>query len=633
MGDRTMINLCECKTPKEVLSLRIADIACGSGDFLDEVFLYLQNYCLGWYLTNEPSHLIEIGNGLYKLPLQEKKQLLCSCIYGIELDIHAVTVAKFTLLLRLIENETSPSVKDTIPILPDLSNNIFHGNALIETDDIKDIEISTVERIQIKPFSWSEINRGNAFDAIIGNPPYVSTEEMHTLLCETEFELYVKKYESAYKQFDKYFLFIERALNGLSQIGFLSYIVPNKYYKVGAGEKLRGLISSRKALVAIDDFGANQLFNEKTIYSSVSLFQNSEQKTFEYSHIESCEALWAGENINKTVIEESTLSSDPWQLTDDHEILTLLSTLNATAVPFENVANVFNGIQTSAERPVPVYWFDESDVEFEDELAILVNRDGHHYKIEKSILKPYFKPTKKSEKGLNSYSIMQTAKRIIFPYDGEGKLYSIDIMKRDFLGTYAYLEQYYNRLLPKSVSPGGKRDVPGATADTWYQYGRTQALTSFINTPKLIVGILSKDPMYAYDGNDMLIASGGTAGYCAISAKADSNYEIEYLQAWLASPYTERIIAGTASDFEGGFIARGTYLLSQLPFAPLDFGDVRQKKLYTDVVTKSKRIYTINERLDSNISRNDRSVLEREKTELIKLIQNQIEKVYLDQWD
>ena len=92
-------------------------------------------------------------------------------------------------------------------------------------------------------------------------------------------------------------------------------------------------------------------------------------------------------------------------------------------------------------------------------------------------------------------------------------------MQSSYPGTYAYLLAHYDRLVPKCVSRDGTRDVPNATADTWYQYGRTQALTAFINTPKLIVGVLSKEPMYAMDTNDILIASGGTAGYCAVSKK------------------------------------------------------------------------------------------------------------------
>ena len=80
-------------------------------------------------------------------------------------------------------------------------------------------------------------------------------------------------------------------------------------------------------------------------------------------------------------------------------------------------------------------------------------------------------------------------------------------MQSSYPGTYAYLLAHYDRLVPKCVSRDGTRDVPNATSDTWYQYGRTQALTAFINTPKLIVGVLSKEPMYAMDTNDILTVS------------------------------------------------------------------------------------------------------------------------------
>ena len=66
---------CSNKTPDEILKLKIADIACGSGVFLEEAFQYLQDYCMNWYLKNDPSHLIELGNGKYKLPLIDKKNI------------------------------------------------------------------------------------------------------------------------------------------------------------------------------------------------------------------------------------------------------------------------------------------------------------------------------------------------------------------------------------------------------------------------------------------------------------------------------------------------------------------------------------------------------------------------------
>ncbi len=52
-----------------------------------------------------------------------------------------------------------------------------------------------------------------------------------------ELPLYKTNYDSAYKQFDKYFLFLEQGINLLADDGILGYIVPSKFTKVGAGKK------------------------------------------------------------------------------------------------------------------------------------------------------------------------------------------------------------------------------------------------------------------------------------------------------------------------------------------------------------------------------------------------------------
>lgn len=629
MVDKTLSKECAGKSPAEVLDIRIADIACGSGIFLEESFGFLQDYCIQQYIASgQQDHLIETGNGRFKLPLQEKKAILCSCIYGIDIDIHAVEVAKFSLLIKLIEDETAPSVAEETPILPDLGSNILYGNSLISSEELRGLMVSATERIDIAPFEWSAINEGNPFDVIIGNPPYVNTEGMHSLLPSAEVSAYKKKYKTSHKQFDKYFIFVEQAIKKVADGGYVCYIVPNKFFKIGAGEKLRALIAKEQMLVSLDDFGDAQLFEDKTIYSSIVMLKKAKQEKFMYSSIESASKLWAGEEVSSIELSSATLNKLPWRLTTDMEFLAMLQQLDSVAVPITKHTEIFNGIQTSAERPKPIYWFSADDVVAEYADRVEIKRDGQQYTIEKSILRPYFKPTKKSEKGLNSYSTLKTDKQIIFPYNLEGQLIPIDEMKANYPGAYSYLEAYYDRLVPKCVSPDGVRDVPNATADTWYQYGRTQALTAFINTPKLIVGVLSKEPMYVFDNADILIASGGTAGYCAISQKAGSPYALEYIQAWLSNPITERILEIVGSDFEGGFIARGTFVLSTLPFVELNFENKTQKSIYDRVVEATREIYDINNTLKTQPSKRISKLLQTQKDALINEIQDLIGRVY-----
>lgn len=628
MVEKTLSKVCEGKTPVEILDISVADIACGSGIFLEEAFAFLQNYCVQWYVSHsQTDHLVEIGVDLYKLPLQEKKEILCSCIYGIDIDIHAVEVAKFSLLIKLIEDETAPSVAEVVPILPDLSNNIHFGNSLVSHTDMTGISGATHQMIDIVPFDWNEINEGNSFDAIIGNPPYVNTEGMHMLLPSAELEIYKKKYRSAYKQFDKYFIFIERAIDKVKNNGFVCYIVPNKFFKIGAGENLRDLIAKGKMLVSLDDFGDAQLFEDKTIYSSIVLLCKAEQATFVYNGIDSTNKLWAGEAIDLVEFSAAVLNKLPWRLTTDLDFLKMLQKLDTVAVPITKHADIFTGIQTSAEQK-RTYWFSDEEIIDETEECYTFQRDGTTFSIEKSILRPYFKPVKKSEKKQNTYSYLTTNKHIIFPYNSNGKIIPLEELKTNYPGTYEYLLANYDVLAPKGIVTGGKRDVNYATADTWYRYGRHQALTAFNNRKKLIVGILSKDPMYALDTNDYLIASGDTAGYCAVCKQDGSPYELEYIQAWLTNDYTERILQIIGSDFENGFYSRGRSVLVTLPFVELDFDDRSQKAIYDKVVEATRTIYQINEKLAEQPAKRIANTLQRQKESLIYEIQELIARVY-----
>lgn len=573
------------KSPEEIKKLRIADIACGSGIFLTEVLDYLINYCQDWYEKNKKyDNLEETYTNTYKLTYKEKKEILTNCLYGVDIDYQAVEVAKFSLLLKVLENETEETVINEKPVLPSLDSNIVNGNSLIDLEMIEDA--TTDELINIRPFSFNDINGGNKFDLIIGNPPYVKTEDMIKLQDKKEVQAYKSKYYVAYKQFDKYFLFIQRAVDLVKDDGTVCYIVPNKFINNVAGEKIRELISENKYLKMFIDFNYQQVFKDKTIYSSIILLNKSKEENFEYSYINSYEE-WIINNKSNiyTEISCNEIDKNPWILSMDLEKMKELKKLFNNSIRLSEIARPFNGVQTSLNR---IYVIKGKEILGENENYIIINKNGKKYNIEKEVLKMYFQPINKVEKNVNSFDPLVTDKYIIFPYDKNGEL--IDINLSQYSGIKEYLLDNYDLIVPKQIS--GKstgRDVPNANENNWYQFGRVQAINEFNNEEKLIVGVMSKEPMFMYDNENLVIQSGGTAGYCGIKMKENNKYDLFFLQAYLSHPIISDVMEKMGSDFEGGFYSRGTQVLEKLPIINVDFENEKEKALYDKNCRKNEK--------------------------------------------
>lgn len=631
MVELSLSNLVEGKSPSDIHSLRVADIACGSGVFLVEVFDYLVNYLTDWYVEHSTLDKVESrSDSTYKLVFSEKKQLMTDCLFGVDVDYHAVEAARLSLLIKLVEGEDEDSVESELPVLPDLEGNIKHGNSLVPLERASSFNEDEIQAIV--PFSWSTINRGERFDLIIGNPPYVETREMRKILNEKEVDYYINAYGTAYRQFDKYFLFIEKALKLIKRDGIVSFVVPNKFFTNASGEQLRNLIAYRSGILRIDDFGSSQLFEDKTIYSSVIILRKNTNESFFYQMHNSIDSLTKATRTSGTALPVSILKKRFWMLTEDLSLLSLIQNIETLTVPLENYVECFNGIQTSAESKGclgrPSYWFDRDEVISESPTSYIIHRGEKDYSIEKGIVKPYFKPVEDDEYGLTSYDIPTTTKLIIFPYDEKGKLIPKSIMETQFSGTWQYLNDVYDDLRPRTL--GGKRDVKKADSSNWYQYGRSQQLTGLNDRVKLIAGVLrKKNPMYAYDDTNMLIASGGTAGYIGISVRNGSPYSIEFIQAWLSHHYTLEIISISGSHFEGDYISAGTHILKRLPIVKLDFSNPAQKEIHDSITRNGKQIRRINEVLaDPSLANSKRSALSQRKEALIQENNSIIDRIY-----
>lgn len=571
------------KDLQQLCELKFADIACGSGAFLLELFQLLCDVMVDYYSQHCPEKLCRTGIDSFRLPYSIKLRILTSCIYGVDKDYNATEATKFGLLLKVLEGEDVDSLVGYKPILPSLSQNIFYGNSLLESKDVNDNSLSET----INTYDFVDLK----FDVVIGNPPYMSSEDMKNLT-PLEHPLYPSKYDSAYKQYDKYFLFIERGLQLLNENGALGYIIPSKFMKVGAALKLRNLIATNHHLAELTSFGANQVFDGKTTYTCLLILTKQDNLHFKYEEVSNLSLWKTRHGINEgTIRPYDYIGSDTWALFPDKfdRLFEKIHRNGYTLGEAVGKDNIFNGIQTSANKTYIFQPISETDTTYS------FHRGSSIWEIEKSLTKPYFKTIRNY--GLSSYNSFSPNARVIFPYtrDENGKLQVIPLegLKESYPLGYSYIMAYKHEL------NGATRDIkptPG-NDNEWHRYGRHQSLEACELPCKLIVGVLSQGEKYAVDIHGTLVSSGGTAGYCIISLPEDSPYSIYYLQALLTSVPLEWVSSLYGEIFRGGFIARGTKVLKQLPFRSIDFDNPDEKLLHDEISTLQQELILIGDRI------------------------------------
>jgi len=145
-------------TDEQILCLKCSDIACGSGAFLLETFQLLCDALVDFYTLNDKNKLIQTDVNTYKLKFEVKRSVLTNCIFGVDKDFNAVEACKFGLLLKLLEGEDETTIASFHPVLPNLDDNIFYGNSLLESPDVPSDQIeksilSTLENASLTTLS------------------------------------------------------------------------------------------------------------------------------------------------------------------------------------------------------------------------------------------------------------------------------------------------------------------------------------------------------------------------------------------------------------------------------------------------------------------------------------------------
>ncbi|WP_343750780.1 Eco57I restriction-modification methylase domain-containing protein [Lentibacillus halophilus] len=376
----------------------------------------------------------------------------------------------------------------------------------------------------------------NGFDFIIGNPPYVRIQDMDKDQ-RTMLKQHFKTCNSG--SFNLFYAFIELSCQSLREDGKMGYIIPNHLFKMKSAQPLRELLINDQVITKVIDFKDNQLFENAQTYSAIVFFDKAPKHYMYYKTID--------ERFNNMDIHQY-LNSREWEKVPysglDAEAIHLLS-----AKDYNNVTKIENqpylldistGIATQKDK---LYMIDitQSMNKNENDPFYYKEYNGKLHKIEKGITMSIIKGSgdKKVDLTTNFYEF----NKIIYPYNiknGKASLISEKTMADVYPHTLAYFKAIKREL--------NKRNGGNPSTKAWYEYGRSQALHSFV--PKIIFPTNSGKPNFAYF-NDFALFHNGYAIYGLKNNK--EGMDLPLLTKILNSKIMDYYIQLTSYMISGGY--------------------------------------------------------------------------------
>ena len=301
----------------------------------------------------------------------------------------------------------------------------------------------------------------NRYDFIIGNPPYITYHDMD----DSQREFLKKSFSTCNNgRFDYCYAFIEASLKTLKNRGKMVYLVPCSIMTNKFAGDLRVKLS--KYITEIYDYRTIKIFSQALTSSVIIVCENLTNKSDLKYHLVKENTIFE--------IERKKLTDAKWSVTRDD---------NNIGVKFSDFFEVKNSVATLLNE---AFIFKEYE-----------RRDGYYiideYKIEEELVKDAAS-IKSLSRGENSY-------KIIFPYrieDGKHKDYSESEFEDRFPGAVRYLKQIKDKLKER------KKDKN----TLWFQYGRSQAITS-VTGNKLIIPMVITKEVHVYEVGENAVPYAG----------------------------------------------------------------------------------------------------------------------------
>ena len=320
------------------------------------------------------------------------------------------------------------------------------------------------------------------FDFVVGNPPYITYEEL-----DVPTRSFIKENFTVCSEgkVDYCYAFIQAGWNSLTVGGKLCYIIPSNIFKNVFAQKLRDLMLP--FLTNIYDYTSIKLFKNTLTSSAIILLVNGNITT---------------ELIYSDIVKGTTIGIEKENLKNKWMFLSRYNSNTNRNRRFGDYFKTSSSIATLLNEAFVIKKFTEASTYVEVQ----------NIKIERDVL-------------LNAVS-PQSLKRnktefIIFPYfysDGLLKKYNNEKFYKNFPQATTHLKKYHEKLL--------ERDIDDKTE--WYEYGRSQAI-AHMNQEKLLVSTLITNKVRAY------LLSSETIPYSGLYIVPKSNLPLDAAKEMLES--------------------------------------------------------------------------------------------------
>lgn len=178
------------------------------------------------------------------------------------------------------------------------------GNDFILTNNVKDFK----ENDDLKIVGYDELFKildEFGFDCIIGNPPYVSANQID----ENSKKWFEKNYNSAYGRLNLFSIFLERGINLLKRGGFLGFIIPYTILKNQYFKEIRKFILENTSIISIVDFQEIKIFEDAVVDSVIIILKKEIDFNSKINYLNKVENL-ALNNYKKEIILQSDLKKN-----------------------------------------------------------------------------------------------------------------------------------------------------------------------------------------------------------------------------------------------------------------------------------------------------------------------------------